>query len=482
MRAQAMVWAACLAACAGGVGEIPDLPGTVALAVQEGGGNAARTVSLGNRGTCALEFDAEAWSSDGGAWISVSPASGLVAPGGSATLTLTFDVATPALPPGTYTGTLGITGVCDATQQRARGSPREVALALTVVPSAGGDVWEALVGAANPAARTGAAGAATFFGTAIFGGAGAGGAPLAGPAVYDPGLGWQLLDGLPGEPAARRNHAGIFAASEFAGLWIWGGRLGDGQLTDTGGFLLGEFEFAWKPVTTASAPSAREQHGAANANIWAVVWGGRDAAGQVLGDGGRYDINNDGWAALAAAGAPAARARHAMVFTGDDVVVWGGEVAGGGATDSGGRYDPSGNSWRGMSASGAPSGRTGMTAIWTDSRVIVWGGRDAGGVRNDGAAYDPVADSWSPIAAGPGAREGHTAVWTGTRMIVWGGLDGAGQPLGDGSSYDAATDQWSPVSNAGAPSARTGHVATWQGDRMIVWGGIGPTDTGKSYR
>ena len=482
----------CLAACAGreGPADLGALPGVVVLAVEEGGQTPERTLTLGNRGNCALAFSADAFSSDGAAWLSVSPLSGLVPPDGSVVLTLAFDVATPGLLAGTYTGTLTIAGTCDATQQSARGSPRDVAINLTVLQATGapGDVWEDLFGTVSPAARTRATAVADETRTYLFGGADGTGAPLAAPALYD-GTGWQLLDGLPDEPAARTNHSAIFANAEARGLMVWGGRLAGGGLTDTGAHLYddGENGHLWSPLPALNAPAAREEHGAAAAYPFMVVWGGRDGSG-VLGDGKRFELNNNVWLAMGGT-APAARARHAMVTTFDgetDVVfVWGGEVAGGGATDTGGIYDPHGQNWRSMTSAGAPSGRTGMSAVGGGTGVIVWGGRDASGVRGDGAVYDLQNNSWSPIAPGPSAREGHTAVWTGTRMIVWGGLDGSGQPLGDGMSYDPATDQWTPVSPAGAPSARSGHVATWKEDRMIVWGGetgAGVTDTGKSYR
>jgi hypothetical protein len=490
--AGALFWMACADGGRVDGGGMGGLPRTVALAVQEGGPNPmARTVTLANRGPCALAFDAAATSSDGLGWVSVQPANGVVAPLGSASLALSFDVVRTALPPATYTGTLRVSGICETTGQTARGSPRDVAINLTVVPFTGApaDIWEPLVGEASPAPRTRAVATATHFGTALFGGEDASGDPLAETAVYDPATGWLLFGGLANEPAARVGHTGVYAASEFRGLVVWGGRLADGQLTNTGGFF-GRFgDFTWRTVSTANAPGAREDHAAVAARFWVVVWGGRDAAGQVLGDGGRYDINNDGWhaAGISSAGAPASRAKHVAVWTGSEMVVWGGEVAGGAATGDGGRYDPFANTWSAPSSSGAPSARTGMTAVWTGSRMIVWGGRDAGGVLGDGGAYDPGGDTWTPLSSdrAPSAREGHTAVWTGTRMIVWGGQDGSGRPLGDGASYDPISDRWSAVSLDGAPTARSGHVATWQGDRMIVWGGSGGegvTDTGKSYR
>ena len=44
-----------------------------------------------------------------------------------------------------------------------------------------------------------------------------------------------------------------------------------------------------------------------------------------------------------------------------------------------------------------PSARAYHTAVWTGSEMIVWGGWD-GGYEADGGRYDPVTDSWTPLA------------------------------------------------------------------------------------
>ena len=46
-----------------------------------------------------------------------------------------------------------------------------------------------------------------------------------------------------------------------------------------------------------------------------------------------------------------------------------------------------------VSTTNAPSDRSLHTAIWTGSEMIIWGGSN-GGFFNDGARYDPAADTW----------------------------------------------------------------------------------------
>lgn len=130
--------------------------------------------------------------------------------------------------------------------------------------------------------------------------------------------------------------------------------------------------------------------------------------------------------------------------------------------------------WRPVSATGAPQARGLHSAVWTGSEMIVWGGRGDGdpAVLGDGAAYDPVADTWRTIAStgAPSARHSHVAVWTGSKMIVWGGYGTSYE--GTGGIYDPASDSWAPMSGVGAPSGRVGFAATWTGDRLVVHGGL----------
>jgi len=58
-------------------------------------------------------------------------------------------------------------------------------------------------------------------------------------------------------------------------------------------------------------------------------------------------------------------------------------------------------------------------------------------------------------------------------MIVWGGKEQnmGSRYVNDGAAYDPATDTWTPISTTNAPEARWGQVAVWSNIGMIVWGG-----------
>jgi hypothetical protein len=87
--------------------------------------------------------------------------------------------------------------------------------------------------------------------------------------------------------------------------------------------------------------------------------------------------------------------------------------------------------------------------------MLVWGGRDGRRSFGDGAADDPRADRWRPIA-GRGASP-VAAAWTGTRMLVWDAPSAGGRTTG--ALYDPVPDRrtgvnWHPASDL-----------EWHGDR-----------------
>ncbi len=81
---------------------------SVSLASSQGGTAIGQTVQVLNSGGGPLSFNASAFTTSGGSWLSISPTSGTATPSSPASLTVT---ATPgSLTPGTYSGTVTITG------------------------------------------------------------------------------------------------------------------------------------------------------------------------------------------------------------------------------------------------------------------------------------------------------------------------------------------------------------------------------------
>lgn len=284
---------------------------------------------------------------------------------------------------------------------------------------------------------------------------------------------------LPDAPlTARTDQVAVWTGREII---LWSGDTALGGVFFSDGALYNPLTMTWRPMTSSMAPTPRNGQG-----VWTgsrmLVWGGynADSTISVLGEGGQYDPAADAWTSISTVGAPENRNHFTPVWTGSELVVWGGDghsppyELGDGA-----RYNPLTDSWVPMGSNGTLSRRSYHSSVWTGDELIIWGGwRGGQGLpeANDGARYNPATDRWMAIAGGgaPSARRSHSAVWTGTEMIVWGGATGPGdgsQVLGDGARYNPLTDTWSPISSVAAPTARFGHIAIWTGSKMIIWGG-----------
>ena len=161
------------------------------------------------------------------------------------------------------------------------------------------------------------------------------------------------------------------------------------------------------------------------------------------------------------------------------MVIWGGSDAASTAFGDGARYNPVANTWTPISAAGAPSARYYFPSVWSGAEMIVWAGAGPGANVNNGTRYNPATDSWTamstigapPVApAGQLARFQHTGVWTGSELIIWGGGNG-GAVYNNGGCYNPASDTWTLLSTTGTPPARFFHSAAWAGNQMLLWGG-----------
>lgn len=186
---------------------------------------------------------------------------------------------------------------------------------------------------------------------------------------------------------------------------------------------------------------------------------------------------NPGWTRLVSAPIEG-RIWHSTTWTDDELVVWGGLLPATGAVHNDGAvFTRSNNAWQVMS-NPPVEGRVGHVAVWTGDELIIWGGHAGGtGQRptnrlQDGAAYDPTADTWRTIvtptlSGGPG----YASVWTGSEMIVIGGNDGhisfAENGLHEAGAYNPATDTWRTIE---MPIDLVVADALWTGEEVIVYG------------
>ncbi len=175
------------------------------------------------------------------------------------------------------------------------------------------------------------------------------------------------------------------------------------------------------------------------------------------------------------------RVGAAVVATDDDIILHGGccGPAGSGSRATGFAYDVRRDRWRTID-DGPLGDRAGHTGVWTGREVIFWGSSNAAS-QNDGAAYDPEADTWHLIAGSPlEPRRDHVSVWTGDEMIIWGGITGRDRVrfARDGAAYDPDADRWRPIAPAPIPPQAVAEPgpnvteAVWTGREMLVWNGL----------
>lgn len=139
-------------------------------------------------------------------------------------------------------------------------------------------------------------------------------------------------------------------------------------------------------------------------------------------------------------------------------------------------YDFGSDSWQ--TTGTAPLADRGEAVLeWTGDRLIVWGGWHEAGEYGDGAVWHPDA-GWTKMARSPlRPRTGAASVWTGRRLLIWGGAAGdvaAGEQrvFDDGAAYDPVADTWTPM--AAAPlTGRQEPVSSWTGKDWVVIGGFG---------
>jgi N-acetylneuraminic acid mutarotase len=286
---------------------------------------------------------------------------------------------------------------------------------------------------------------------------------------------WKSLTTTPSLPALYGQTATLASNNRVI---IWGGVNTLAANTPiSGGYIVDLNTMA--QTSFGGGPSARSRHSAVWTGKNLIVWGGyNDAAtGADLNDGGIYDPDTKTWTAIAAFG-PTPRMGHAAVWTGTEMIIWGGVDNSNTPLADGALYNPTTNSWRTMSTGGAPSARKHSIAVWTGSKMIVWGGAtgDGSAVYNNGAAYDPATDTWTPLAqtSAPSVRQWSSSGISSSALMIFGGINSTAA-LGDGYILDLATGTWSAISTSGAPSARYAAAQVMTPMGMIVFGGTNGT-------
>jgi hypothetical protein len=189
------------------------------------------------------------------------------------------------------------------------------------------------------------------------------------------------------------------------------------------------------------------------------------------------------------------------VWTGSQMLVVG---------QTSGRFTPATGTWHKIARPGFSL--SGAVTAWTGHQFLAWGGACCDDTSRDGAAYDPVTDTWHILPTAPLApRRSAAGAWTGKELVVAGGSVAhrtfrsaaaynpstrtwrklppmprppvGGPALWDGTevlflsstgargmAYNPATNRWRLLPPMPLPRAEFG--AVWTGRRVLVWGGL----------
>jgi hypothetical protein len=198
---------------------------------------------------------------------------------------------------------------------------------------------------------------------------------------------------------------------------------------------------------------------------------------------GLYDPVTDAWSPISLDGAPSVEV-DGSAFTGQEVFLRGRINATASTPANGVFYNPSTDRWREAPTLRVPTAEM-SAVVGVSSKIVVWGGEqtDAMGNRTmlvaDGAVYDAVTDSWTPMATqnAPSPRAEMIAFAARGQAFLWGGTDYTWDSLGNlsafrsGAMYDPTRDLWTPISTANSPfNAVDGLWAEEQG-MVYMWAG-----------
>jgi N-acetylneuraminic acid mutarotase len=279
---------------------------------------------------------------------------------------------------------------------------------------------------------------------------------------YDPALDVWHPTSTMNVPAARGLHAAVWTGSEMI---IWGG---SGWGAFAPGSSYNPATNSWRAVSTVGAPLSAET------GIWtgseAIFWGGGPS-------GGRYNPSTDSWSQMNETNAPASGPGYTLTWTGSEMIAFGGI----GTDTVAKRYRPATDTWTDATTLNAPGARNFHAAVWSGSEMIIWGGFINDNVIPSGGRYNPLTDVWTPtnINGAPITRMMPISVWTGTEMLVWGGNEWLFKgDLGDGARYNPLTDSWTPINPVGAPTPRIAQ-GVWTGSELLLWGGTNDRSGGR---
>ena len=192
--------------------------------------------------------------------------------------------------------------------------------------------------------------------------------------------------------------------------------------------------------------------------ILAIGW---SIAGPPRSVAATLSLDTGEWTILADAPAPDKLwSADAWVWTGSELLVMSGNQGLETATTQ--AFNPTTNEWR-LLTPGPLSPRYYAASVWTGTEWLIWGGDDDNNLFADGVAYDPVSDTYRPLAGSPLTARVVKGVWTGTELVLLAGTR-HGNAESDGAAYNPMTDTWRFTTPG---FAHPGFVPVWTGSLII---------------
>lgn len=300
----------------------------------------------------------------------------------------------------------------------------------------------------------------------MWGGYGPNGADALDGALFDPGtLRWEALER--GGPGGDRRRLVVSPLGRRVLVW---------STFERRGAVLEVSSRRWTAVPSEGAPRFA-QRAVGTPQGW-FVWalGGAGEHNEVA----MLDPESLRWRPVLPPLSQDARNLSALTWTGREALVWGGTEATFGTQpprNDGYRYDPARDVWSSVERRGAPSPRWAPELFWTGTEALVFGGNNGSRQQWTGGLYDPVDDTWRPVASAAEVlrvREGAPTVealgaWTGCSLFVW-----AGALPGDGPRavlHDPFADRWREVAPFPGTPSQDGVVVNAVDGTVLVWGG-----------
>ena len=149
-------------------------------------------------------------------------------------------------------------------------------------------------------------------------------------------------------------------------------------------------------------------------------------------------------------------------------------------------FDPIANSWSDVAALPPPPGGGGQRSAFATAvaggKIYAFGGGDGGGFLDDVQAYDPATGSWTVRAPMPASRAYGVAAAMDGKIYLMGGHVAPGGPDAPALEYDPVADTWSAISPMLTHRINPG-VAVLNGKFYVVGGATtgGGTTTVEVY-